>query len=217
MVTEQFPIETMTVWPPAVRLDGREPLQAGLAVAWSASAGGVGRADDRLAATRAAASAVARVSGCAESAVALSHRAGAAPVPMRLHEGAAEPLDCAVSIAHSSGHAVAAAAAAGAARRLGVDLERTGTVSPTQLRLFASRAERALGVDPTTLWTLKEAAWKAFSCDATTPFHALTVAALEAAPAPMYVVFGLRDDIVPGFACIWHPWPGWLAALVAVT
>jgi hypothetical protein len=213
MDTPQLPIDPHPVWPPTVRMDGVDLLREGLAVAWSTSVTSPGLAGDRLAAARAAASAVARVSGCAENDVALSHRTGAAPIPMLRHAGATEPLPCAVSIAHSAGHAVAAADTTG---RVGVDLERAGTVSHSQLRLFASPCERALGIDPTTLWTLKEAAWKAFSCDDATPFQALTVAALEAAPEPMYIVFGLRGDIVPGFARIWHPWPGWLAALVEV-
>lgn len=217
MNTQQHPIDVMTVWPPTVRMDGADEPHAGVAVAWTASAARFGRAADRLAAERAAACAVARVSGCAEHAIALSHRAGAAPIPMCRRAGMAEPLPCAVSIAHSAGRAVAAAAAASSARRIGVDLERAGIVSPTRLRLFASRAERALGVDPTVLWTLKEAAWKAFSCNSAMPFKALTVAAVGGSSTiPSYVVFALHGDILPGSAHIWQPWPGWLAALVEV-
>jgi 4'-phosphopantetheinyl transferase EntD len=214
METWHHPLDVKTIWPPAVQTDGADRLHTGLAVAWSTAAAGCGRARDRLAAERAAACAVARVSGCAEDAVTLSHRAGAAPIPMRRYAGTAEPLSCAVSIAHSAGRAVAAASAA---RRVGVDLERAGIVSPRQLRLFASRAERALGIDPTVLWTLKEAAWKAFSCKSTTPFKALTVAAVGAAPTtPAYVVFALHGDILPGSTHVFHPWPGWLAAVVEV-
>lgn len=216
MVSEQVSTELMTGWPVPVQTSGAVELHAGLAVAWSVAGRDLGRSADRLAAARATARAVARVSGCAEDAVALSHRPGSAPTPLRRHNGAIELLPCVVSIAHSGGRAVAAAASTNCARRIGVDLERAGVVSPRQLRLFASASERALGLDPTTLWTLKEAAWKAFSCDASMPFQALTVAAIGTARTPGHIVFALRGEIVPAVACIWHPWPGWLAALVEV-
>jgi len=215
MLSEHSASDVMTAWPLPVRTVGPSEPRGGLALAWSVAVGSLGRSGDRLAAARAAACAVARVTGCAEGSVALSHRAGRAPVPMRRRNSAVEVLPCAVSIAHSSGRAVAAACASGDGR-IGVDLERAGTVSPDQLRLFASPPERAFGLEPTTLWTLKEAAWKAFSCKASTPFHALTIAALGAAPSAAYIVFALRGDVVPGFAHIWQPWPGWVAALVEV-
>jgi 4'-phosphopantetheinyl transferase EntD len=214
MRSETGPGEALAAWPVAAQTTGPIQTPAGTALAWSDAAHSGGRAADRLAAARAGARAVARVSGCAERAVALLHRSSAAPVALRRRNGAVELLPCRLSIAHSGGRAVAAAASG--AGRIGVDLERGGAVACHQLRLFASPQECALGIEPTTLWTLKEAAWKAFSCDATTPFHALTIAAVDATLSATRVVFALRGDIRPGFVQVWHPWPGWIAALVEV-
>jgi hypothetical protein len=99
-----------------------------------------------------------------------------------------------------------------------VDLERTSTVSAGSLRLFTSRTERALGIDPTTLWTVKEAAWKAFSCDDRTPFGAIAVAAFGAtAETPAWIVFDVGGEIVAASVHIWQPWRGWVAAAVEVS
>lgn len=79
----------------------------------------------------------------------------------------------ALSISHRDGRA--AAAAAGAGTRVGVDLERAGSVPRDRERYFLTRRERRSPGRPeaAVLWALKEAAWKAFRCDATLPFTEL--------------------------------------------
>jgi 4'-phosphopantetheinyl transferase EntD len=66
-----------------------------------------------------------------------------------------------LTIAHRDG--VALAAAFPSAASVGVDLERAGEVSPVELRYIMSDDERSRhgGIDPTLVWVLKEAAWKA--------------------------------------------------------
>ena len=216
MVRQQAPLHVRSLRPPTLQIDGSFQVRTGLAVGWSVAMRASGRARDRLAAREAAARAVARVTGCAEDAVTLSHRAGAAPVALHFRGDSAEPLPCALSIAHSGGQAVAAAAATATAWRVGVDVERAGTVSPQQVRVFASCTERALGIDPTVLWTLKEAAWKACSCASSMPFQALRVEFVAASYGLTSVVFSVREQSVRASACIWHPWRGWIATLVAV-
>lgn len=78
-----------------------------------------------------------------------------------------------LSISHRDGRAVAVADRA--ARRVGVDMERAGTVPPGTERYFLSETEReALSfIDATTLWSMKEAAWKALGCTDATPFTSL--------------------------------------------
>lgn len=53
-----------------------------------------------------------------------------------------------------------------AGRRVGVEIARAGAVSPVSERHFLSADEReALAfIDATTLWSMKEAAWKALGC-----------------------------------------------------
>lgn len=79
----------------------------------------------------------------------------------------------ALSISHRDGRAAAAAAVTG--MRVGVDLERTGSVPRARERYFLTRRERRSRGRPeaAVLWALKEAAWKAFRCEATLPFTEL--------------------------------------------
>lgn len=78
-----------------------------------------------------------------------------------------------LSISHRDGRA--AAVADPAARRVGVDMERAGAVPPGTERYFLSETEReALSfTDATTLWSMKEAAWKALGCTDASPFASL--------------------------------------------
>ena len=84
-----------------------------------------------------------------------------APVPDRL------------TITHRDGVAIAAAFPSTAS--IGVDLERATTVSPAHLRYIASESERSSlpDIDPTLVWVLKEAAWKALGLRSTTPLSSL--------------------------------------------
>ncbi|HUG39521.1 MAG TPA: 4'-phosphopantetheinyl transferase superfamily protein [Longimicrobiales bacterium] len=117
-----------------------------------------------------------------------------------------------VSLSHRGGRGAAALAPLG--MRVGVDLERTGTVPPARERFFATGAERQgrrCPRDGAVLWALKEAAWKAFRCP---PGLAFTDLELE---------FGRCGDVEgvtiegchrPARSRIRRPWPGWVLALV---
>lgn len=125
--------------------------------------------------------------------------------------GAAEPT-LLLSIAHRDGRAAATAAAGGS--RVGVDLEREGVVERSELRLFLSEEEReqALDLDPTTLWTLKEAAWKALGVRRTDPFHSLALLFRDGELAEA----GHRGRRWPARARTTRPWPGYLVTVVGM-
>jgi 4'-phosphopantetheinyl transferase EntD len=139
-------------------------------------------------------------------------RPGRAPAVLGMSgEGRVRALPVALTVSHRLGRAVAAAHPA--PRALGIDLERSGAVPRGLERLFLGPAERCLleRHDATTLWALKEAAWKTLGLDRSIPFHAL-VLECEASGA-------LRALHHPGGACparaaLWRPWPRFVAALV---
>lgn len=163
------------------------------------------RCVDRRAALAAARRAAAAFGEVASRSLLLEHRPGAAPA-VRLSD-AGEPRYT-LAIAHSRGRAVAAAAPRGA--RIGVDLERDGGVSTAEVRYFAGPDEIRDGVPPTTLWALKEAAWKAIGPGEATPFRALR---LELRGGRVVAV-RLDGARLRASARVWAPWRGWTAALV---
>jgi len=116
-----------------------------------------------------------------------------------------------VSISHVAGRA--AAVAAPAPSRVGIDLERAGAVRPAQARYFLTRAERRLArrLGLTTLWTLKEAAWKALGADDATPFAALEVHADPHGGVEGVSLHGRRHR---ARALVARPWPGFVLAVV---
>jgi 4'-phosphopantetheinyl transferase EntD len=81
-----------------------------------------------------------------------------------------------LSIAHSNG--VAIAAAASRSTRIGVDVERVGDIDADQHRYFLAPSEFAhaqrLGV--TLLWVLKEALWKALGLSQALAFTSVQLA-----------------------------------------
>ena len=126
--------------------------------------------DARSGARVAARAAVACAAGVPLASVEIQHRDGQAP-EVSLPAGA-EPFR--VSLSHRGPHAVAAAVPARI--HVGVDLEPEGAVRPESTRHFLDRREHEEGRhghDLTSLWMLKEAAWKALLLDPATPFHAL--------------------------------------------
>lgn len=132
------------------------------------------RRRDSLAGQRAASDAIAAHCGIPPEHIRLEGRIGAGPLcTVRGPLGRWAPLPVSLSLAHSDGLAVAAAGDPGA--RIGVDLERAGSIGAEHERYFLAPNERAAAplVDPTLLWVLKEAAWKALGLDATVPFTAL--------------------------------------------
>ena len=130
----------------------------------------VAGSDPRGGARVAARVAVACAVGLPLASIGIQHRDGEAP-EVSLPAGA-EPFR--VSVSHHGPHAVAAAVPARI--HVGVDLEREGAVRPGSARHFLDRREHEEGRhghDLTSLWMLKEAAWKALGLDPATPFHAL--------------------------------------------
>ncbi|HKN69200.1 MAG TPA: hypothetical protein VJW73_23135 [Gemmatimonadaceae bacterium] len=110
----------------------------------------------------------------APDAIELASAPGAAPRAfVRTRADSWAPLPDRLTIAHRDGIAIAAAFPFGAA--VGVDIERAGEVSALELGYIASEPERTRlrGIDPTLIWILKEAAWKALGLPSATPLSAL--------------------------------------------
>ncbi len=117
-----------------------------------------------------------------------------------------------LSLAHRDGRGVAAAGSPGA--RIGVDLERAGSVSPCHRHFFASDEELAHGPDDvTSLWVLKEAAWKALKLDVSRPLRCLELE-FDAGRELRAVHVGNRRS--GANATVLHPGLGYVAALVLV-
>ena len=169
---------------------------------------------DRLPGCAAARLAIARAFGIPDAErVVLRARRGMSPAAFLLGpRGALRALPTALSIAHSAGRAVAAAAHL--STLLGVDLERYGAVRGDQLRYFLTPAERRGGRrhSPTTLWVLKEAGWKALGCNAQTPFCAVALCF----DGRGCVTAVSRDGRTIGVrATLLRPWPGFICAVIA--
>ena len=99
---------------------------------------------------------------------------GAAPrAIIRTRTGRWAPLPDRLTITHRDGIGLAAAFPSTA--KVGVDLERAAELSPRALRYIASEAERSSlrDIDPTLVWVLKEAAWKALDLQSTAPLSSL--------------------------------------------
>ena len=159
---------------------------------------------DRRAAVRALRDAVSQFDVGAAVSLTVEHRSGDAAHVRR----GGEELPYAVSIAHGDGHAAAVVADAGA--RVGIDIERVGSVNPAEVRMFAAQVERVGEIDATTLWVLKEAAWKALKCARDTPFHSVQ---LEFSGHVLTAV-RLADERWEARAHVWTPWARWVGAIV---
>ena len=116
-----------------------------------------------------------------------------------------------LSISHRDGRAVAAIARAG--MRVGVDLERVGAVPRRLAGHFLTPREQGLagGDDPTVLWSLKEAAWKALGLGRSVPLKALELCGDDAGGLQGVRV---RDAFVPMHSRLTTPWPGYHLAMV---
>jgi phosphopantetheinyl transferase len=159
----------------------------------------------RLAARRAAATVLGDV-----PASCLSIRSTAAGRPIVAIQGSPTkrpPLPVKVSISHRNGHG---AAAADRSRRVGVDVEHRVELPPGARRYFLSPSEeRGSGLDGVTLWALKEAAWKALGCDASTPFKDL-----ELIFAPDLVAIRVGTSVSRAHARVMSAWSDHVVALV---
>lgn len=135
-----------------------------------------------------------------------------ARVAARAAQGAHRGAVARVSLTHRDGRGAAAVAPAGV--RVGVDLERTGTVPLERERFFATVAERSAPRRPrdgAVLWSLKEAAWKAFGCERSLPFGALELELDRLGRVAAVRVEGRRHV---ASARVRRPWQGWVLALV---
>lgn len=120
------------------------------------------------------------------------------------------PLPLALSLAHRDGYA--AAAVSRGANRIGVDLEAAGAVPCSYARYFLTQRERDITClrDPTEIWVLKEAAWKALGCDETVPFTALE---LQFDNQGAVTGVCLQGRTWPARAVISAPWPDYLVGV----
>jgi phosphopantetheinyl transferase len=96
---------------------------------------------------------------------------------------------------------------------VGVDLELRHSIPPRQLRYFAHASEQTSlrGADPTVLWVLKEAVWKALRLGNDVPFKALR---LEFANCGRLVAVRLGRARYRARALLTYPWPGYVLAVV---
>jgi 4'-phosphopantetheinyl transferase EntD len=140
-------------------------------------------------------------------------RAGRLAAKRAVHAAGLPAARLTLSISHVAGRGAAIAVPAPA--RVGIDVERAGAVRPAQARYFLTRAERRLArrLGLTALWTLKEAAWKAFRADDATPFGALELHAGRRGGIEGVSLHGRRH---PARAVLARPWPGFVLAVVWV-
>lgn len=194
-----FAIDTQSVWKDTAWLGCARSLDAGDAETARASTGacapraGAVRDLDRQAGEAAMTSAL-RVAGLTSS------LSGArSPFPPR-------------SVTHSAGRG-AAVVHRDPDRRVGIDLEPRGAVNPDFAGYFTTPAERARCpfAEPTVLWTLKEAAWKALDCDASVPFHDLEIVFTGRGHL---AGVRLRGRLSVARCLILVPWPGWILSVL---
>lgn len=128
--------------------------------------------------------------------------------------GRERPLDARVSISHRDGFAVAVVAPAGV--RVGVDLERSGSIPLQAIGYFLTPAEQKMAtyVDPAVLWSLKEAAWKALGLGRSVPFRAMQLC--TNGPGQLLGVI-VQDVFVPMHTRMSRPFPGFHAAAIRMT
>lgn len=162
----------------------------------------------RLAAKRAAA----QMLGLSDlQAVEVRSRPGAQPLVR--FPGLPTVVPMTLSIAHAAGRA--AAVVARGDTRVGVDLERAGTVRSAYARYFLGDAEQSIArrVGLTALWVLKEAAWKALGLGADTAFTALELHLGRDGRLAALSLLGRRR---PARAWLSRPWPGFVLAVVTL-
>jgi hypothetical protein len=115
-----------------------------------------------------------------------------------------------LSLTHCDGRAAAAAAPAGS--RVGIDLENLEAIDPARERFFLTARERSAvaGASSTGLWAMKEAVWKAMELDARVGFHELELE-IDAGGVVRGARFrGTRVDV---HMHLTSPWPGYVLAV----
>ncbi|MDX1495310.1 MAG: 4'-phosphopantetheinyl transferase superfamily protein [Longimicrobiales bacterium] len=166
----------------------------------------------RLAAKRAAQADLHRSPCCRIEVV--GDRDGAPELRLRDALGGSRRVSRALSLSHRDGHAVAVTAPSGT--RIGVDLERAGSVqlSTVQELLTPFELEIAHEVDPTVIWSVKEAAWKALGLGTSVEFAEVE---LRADPMGRLIGIDVLGAFVPMHTRIAEPWPGFICAKVWMT
>ncbi len=125
-----------------------------------------------------------------------------ADVLMRSSEGGWSTLPLSLSLSHCDGRSAAVAASAG--MRVGVDVERMASIAYDHLRYFATEDERSCGPrSSSSLWALKEAAWKAMDMAPESPFHALELRFTAEREVCAVRAFGHEH---PARAVLLRPW-----------
>lgn len=156
----------------------------------------------RLAAKRAASGLLV---ACPKTRIEVSSRTDGTPSLTRLDaRGDGRRIEVELSISHRDARGVAVVAPAGV--RVGVDLERIGSVPMAMVRYFLTPTEQRMttSVDPTILWSLKEAAWKALGLGRSVPFRSVELCADDAGR-----LLGVRvhGSFVPMHTRLSRPWP----------
>ena len=143
--------------------------------------------------------------------VEIERRQGAAPRVIA-GDGPGEQ-ELALSLTHRDG--LAAAMVATAPARIGIDLEREDAIDPAHARYFLTPRERVSvrRHSLSTLWAIKEAAWKALSLNDDVAFHGLelhldSLGELRAVSA--------HGSCHAARATIDSPWPGYVLATVRI-
>lgn len=126
-------------------------------------------------------------------------------------EGRGRPVEEELSLAHREGRAVAVVAPSGT--RVGVGLERAGSVPLQMIQHNLTPLERSIAteVDPTILWSLKQAAWKALGLGSTVPIGSIE---LRAGPSGQLLGVEAEGLLLPVHTRVGEPWPGFLSTMV---
>jgi 4'-phosphopantetheinyl transferase EntD len=137
-------------------------------------------------------------------------RQNRAPVAHLLHDDSSR-RNIALSLTHRDGRAAAIAAPAGS--RIGIDLEHVEAIDPARQRFFLTEHERrSVGqVATAALWTLKEATWKALRLGSSVGFHELELEIRESGDVERVHFRGQSWRAVTALS---SPWPGYVLATV---
>lgn len=138
------------------------------------------------------------------------------PPELRIRDGqgGSRPVGRELSISHRDGRGVAVTAPLGT--RIGVDLERAGSVQLSTIHDLLTPFEREIAreVDPTVVWAVKEAAWKAVGLGTSLDFADME---LRADRQGRLMGIELLGAFVPMHTRIAEPWPGFIVAKVWMT
>jgi 4'-phosphopantetheinyl transferase EntD len=141
----------------------------------------------------------------------LERRPGQAPLAFIQDESGWRSLPSSLSIGHTDGWSIAAAADRDC--RIGVDIDRVDAVDATHARYFLTARERrrAATGQVARLWVQKEAAWKALGLGDSNAFTDLELHLDDDLIARSASVRGSRVDVG---AAVWAPAHGLMAAAV---